>query len=584
MSGSVTSDTGLGTEGNRKTKNQRRYGIRDGVNVYELRDYQQECIDSIRAAVRSQWRRMLVVLPTGTGKTHIFCQFAKSVRGRMLVIAHREELINQTRDTVQREAPGRSVGIEKAGQRAGDADIVVASIQTLSASNNNRLHKLDPASFSLVVIDEAHHSVASTYLSVLDCFGLVPPGFNGLSRKQRVAQSRAYEIPASAPYLLGFTATPFRHDKIGLRYAFDTITYSKHIREMIHSDWLCDVRGEKIRDVADISSVATRGADGDYVEKDLADVVNTPERNELITESYTRLATGRPALCFGVTVQHSRALAINLREYGVTVGEVYGHTPKAEREQLVNAYQCGELDVLCGCMVFTEGFDSPITSCLIMARPTKSMGLYAQMVGRGLRPSPGKRDCLVIDLVGNTEKMGVPSLFRLLGLPPSVPMDKGIDEAEHQLQVQRSNGELFTAGESDPLTMGQCEYPTELEWQVVNADHYGIDVDGKSFDITVNPLGQAMATATSGNQTRFVDKDGDPEQLFERVDELLHRHYPDACSTYLRKGWRDNASRHPATIAQRRRIERLGGQCPDAINRLQAHDMINSLQRHLATT
>lgn len=554
--------------------------------MFELRDYQQECIDNIRSAARAKWRRILVVLPTGTGKTHIFCQFAKSVRGRMLVIAHREELINQTRDTIQREAPGRSVGIEKAGQSAGDADIVVASIQTLAASSNKRLYNLGVDSFSLVVIDEAHHSVARTYLGVLDAFGLVPPGFSTLSRKQKTSRLKTHRIPPKAPYLLGFTATPFRHDKIGLKYAFDTIAYSKHIREMIRSGWLCDVRGEKLTDMADIAAVATRGVDGDYVEKDLADAVNTPERNELIAESYTRLAEGRPALCFGVTVQHSRALAISLREYGVTVGEVYGHTPKSEREQIVAAYQRGELDVLCGCMVFIEGFDSPITSCLIMARPTKSMGLYAQMVGRGLRLAPGKTDCLVIDLVGNTEKMGVPSLFRLLGYPPSVRMNKGIADAEEQLQEQRINGTLFaadqfTAGQSDPLAMGQCEYPTELEWQMINVDHYGIDVGGQSFDITIDALSQAIATSISGNRRRFIDKDDDPASLFNRVDEFLQKQYPDACSTYLRKGWRDNASRHPATIAQRRKIERFGGLCPDSMSRLQAHDMINDLQRHL---
>lgn len=397
-----------------------------------LRDYQTECIQAVARYASQGGRRGLVALPTGTGKTVIFAEMARLARkGRVLVLAHREELLDQAATRI-RDALGleRSIGVEQASRTSNGADIVVASVQTLAVSPQ-RLEAMDPSQFSLVIVDEAHHSVARTYLQALSRFGLAPDvadlSNDALNRKQVRAEVRdRFEAftpdTTSAPLLAGFTATPTRTDGRGLEWLFDELVYSRSIREMMEAGWLCPMRGERVRTQADITGVKTKA--GDYQESALSEAVNTPERNALVVDSYQALADGRQALVFAVDVQHTKDLCAAFQWAGVRADYVIGETK--ERSPIIDAYRAGDLQVLVNCMVLTEGFDAPETSCLVMARPTKSSLLYQQMLGRGTRIAEGKDDLLVIDLA-DTAKAGVSNINTMFGLPPELAHDNDSD-------------------------------------------------------------------------------------------------------------------------------------------------------------
>ena len=220
-----------------------------------LRPYQSEALNAVRDAYKADKRRVIVSLPTGTGKTVVFAHFPRvlKMKKRLLVLAHREELLLQARDKFRSIDPELKAEIEQAGARAAaDAKVVIASVPTL-ARNGARLARLHPDEFSIVVVDEAHHAVAPSYRRIFDHFGLFEPG---VSR-----------------YLIGFTATPCRGDKQGLGEVFEEVCYARDMREMIACRYLCPITGWRIDTDLSLDNVKVRH--GDFVESQLARVVNT---------------------------------------------------------------------------------------------------------------------------------------------------------------------------------------------------------------------------------------------------------------------------------------------------------------------
>lgn len=366
--------------------------------MLELRPYQRECLSRLHACYKEGRRRVLVALPTGTGKTVVFAQFPRFFRmkRRLLVLAHREELLLQAADKFAQVDPELKVEIEQAGRQAsGEAAVVVASVPTLGRRGSTRLARLDPESFYLIVVDEAHHAVASTYRRIFDHFSIFAPG------SQRM--------------LVGFTATPFRGDGQGLGAVFEEIAYSRSLEEMITSRFLCPVTGWRVRSDVDLTGVRVQA--GDFVESQLAARVNVEARNALVLKAFRELAPHRRALVFCADVAHTLALAATFREAGVATAAVFGAMPKPERATTLARFSRGELQVVTNCNLLTEGFDEPRLDCLIMARPTKSRLLYAQMVGRGTRLHPDKRDLVVIDVVDNSQRHSLRGLHTLFNLP-----------------------------------------------------------------------------------------------------------------------------------------------------------------------
>jgi superfamily II DNA or RNA helicase len=342
----------------------------------DLRGYQKEAIQAIRTRYQQGAHRQLLVLPTGTGKTVVFAELARQLDRPTLILAHREELLTQAREKFEIIWPGVRIGTVMAEVNELDADVVVASVPTLSRPQ--RLNQVPVGRFGLVVVDEAHHVMAPTYRAIVDYLGLM-----------------ADEPPGKA-LLLGVTATPMRHDKQGLARVFQEVVFERSIREMVQSGHLANLKGVRVTTSVDLSGV--KSADGDFVEQDLAAVINTDNRNQLIVQAYQEKAAGRKALAFTASVAHAKDLADAFMVAGIPAAAVYGEMPEADRREVLQAFRRGEIQVVTNKNVLTEGYDEPSVTCLLMARPTQSSGLYLQMLGRGTRLFFGKQDCLVLDV------------------------------------------------------------------------------------------------------------------------------------------------------------------------------------------
>ncbi|MCA1218672.1 DEAD/DEAH box helicase [Streptomyces sp. 8L] len=354
------------------------------------RPYQLDAIEALRQGWADGHNRLAVVLPTGAGKTVVFSHLAHqmldSLGGRRaLVIAHREELIEQAASKLLAVDPMLRVGIVKA-QRDDhqDADVIVASVQTLAVARRREAIK----DIGLVIVDECHHAAARTYMDVLRHFG----AWDG--------------VPVA-----GFTATMTRTDG-GLAEVWQDVVFRLDILDMISDGYLCDVRGKAITvDTLDLNKVKTRG--GDLVDGQLGKALEDSGALDAIAKAYVDHASDRPGVVFTPTVATAQAAAESLRAVGITAAPVWGDMGRDERRATLARYSAGEVQVLTNCMVLTEGFDAPHTSCIVVARPTKSPGLYVQMVGRGLRPAPGKSDALLLDVMGSASRHKLASLVDL---------------------------------------------------------------------------------------------------------------------------------------------------------------------------
>jgi superfamily II DNA or RNA helicase len=392
--------------------------IRQLQTPCRLRAYQSEALTAVRDAYRAGKRRVIVSLPTGSGKTVVFAHFPRflKMKKRLLVLAHREELLQQARDKFRSIDPELKVEIEQAtSHAAADAKVVIASVPTL-ARNSARLSRLQPEEFSIVVVDEAHHAVAPSYRRIFDHFGLLEPS---VSR-----------------YLIGFTATPRRGDKQGLGEVFEEVCYARDMREMIAERYLCPITGWRVDTDLSLDNVKVRH--GDFIESQLARVVNMPLRNSLLVKAYRDFAPGRRAIVFCVDVAHAKDVHRAFAEAGIRAAPVWGELSRDQRRSTLAAFSAGEIDVVTNCNVLTEGFDEPRVDCVIMARPTKSKLLYAQMVGRGTRLDPSKKDLVVIDVADNSRTHQLPGLHSLFNLPLNMNLNGG-NALKIERQIERLN-------------------------------------------------------------------------------------------------------------------------------------------------
>lgn len=554
----------------------------------QLRDYQQECLVKIQDAYQSGIVRQLVALPTGTGKTVIFSQIPHLFpEKRMLVIAHREELLEQAAEKISWANPNIGVEIEQASRTASrNADVVVGSIQSLTGRYGKaRLEKLEPDSFGVIVIDEAHHALALTYLQLLARFGKAPDlsdltdGQVSGNRLNRILHQRcAGFVPDTTSLLVGFTATPHRTDGIGLHYVFDTIPFSRTIKEMMTAPhpgpWLCDIKGYMFESGLSLKNVKMRR--GDYRAGDLSEAVNIEERNIAAVKAYVALASGRQAICFCVDVAHSRAMLEQFQNYGVSAACILGEDDTEERRQTVANYKAGKIDVLVNCMVLTEGFDHAATSCLIMARPTKSQLLYTQMLGRGTRICPGKSHLLVIDLA-DTDAVGVASVNTLFGLPPKMETKmKGVVKTEEEFE------EIIEDQQIDPGMMDGAQTIDEVRQLAKQYNPLGIPrlPSGLKHNLSWSKTAFGLVLTVNKETTIGVVVDllehaqvqikrhvaGDPrpsrtevypeeynslEQAVEAVERMVYELWPqDVILLEKNAPWRIRAQGEPATQSQ----------------------------------
>lgn len=539
-----------------------------------LRDYQRTAIEKIASAWDRGVQRPAVVLPTGAGKTVVFSHLAREWdhgKGSILILVHRDELAAQTVRKLQAIAPHLSVGIVKAGQNDVDANVVVGSVQTL-----RRDHRLSQLSgVGLVIVDECHHATADSYMSILR-------GLGCFSKPGIVA--------------VGFTATMDRSDKrtakIGLGDVWEEIVYSRDILDMIGDGHLADPRGVMVTiDGMSLSDVKTTR--GDFSETSLSDILLSHDAQKLVAEAYVQHAKNRKGLLFAPTVKAAQAFADALNEAGIPTGVVWGTMPDESRKRLLQDFTTGKLQVLANCMVLTEGYDEPSASVCVIARPTKHTSLYQQMVGRALRPFPGKTDALVIDVVGATEDHSLASLADLASgridkvepgetlVGAAKRLAKGGVLALKGYAIGRKAVDLFGRSASmwSQTKAGVwfvatgCSAGSECEWAVPGRN--GLECRGHlvflwpGSEPTMYRVGVRPTYAKGGH---FVSGDVDLNTAMALGEQAVSE-TDSAHISSRRASWRKRAE--PASSAQIRYAARLGITVPEDATKTQVSDLIN---------
>jgi superfamily II DNA or RNA helicase len=331
-----------------------------------LRPYQQEAVEGVRKSWRD-FDRVLGVAPTGSGKTIIFADIVEQRKndGGVLILAHRDELIEQALNKLQK-ARNLFAAKEKAADRASlDSGVVVASVQTLA--RQQRLERFSDTHFQTVIVDEAHHALANTYQKILGYF-------------------RGSKI-------LGVTATPDCGDARYLGQFFEDIAFEISLIELIRAGYLCPIKVRTVPVSIDISNVSTRI--GDFSDEELGGALEP--LLEQLAEAITTYAKGRKTLIFVPLIRIADQFAEILCRHGFAAEMICG-TCSDRAEKLVR-FNKGETELLVNAMLLTEGFDEPSINCVICLRPTKIRSLYAQMVGRGTRIHPGKENLLLLDFL-----------------------------------------------------------------------------------------------------------------------------------------------------------------------------------------
>lgn len=343
-----------------------------------LRKYQEEAVTSLRMEYMRNRTSVLFVLPTGGGKTVCFSYIterAAVLGNRVCILVHRQELVDQTSRTLTEI--GVEHGIIAAGYRQDlSHGVQVASVQTLA----RRIHRVPPGFFQLLVIDEAHHAVAGSWAKVIDHY--------------------------SGAKILGVTATPERLDGQGLGDKFQSMVVGPEAAWLTDEGYLAPAR-YFVPPGLGIDWAALKHRGGDIDERDAARVImaSTQAVAGPVTQYLAHLQ-GSTAIAFCCTVEHADLVARGFNQAGIPAAVLDGSLDKATRRSRINQLATGELRVLTSCQVISEGTDVPSVGGCLLLRPTDSLSLYLQQVGRCLRPSPGKSHALILDMVGNVAKHG----------------------------------------------------------------------------------------------------------------------------------------------------------------------------------
>ncbi len=359
--------------------------------AFPLRDYQRETLGAIFSAYQRGVRRQVISLPPGSGKTIVIAHLIAQRDGRAIILEHRDELITQAREKLQMIAPWLPVGVVQGRRNDILSQCVIASVQTIS--RKNRLSSLQKE-FRTVIVDEAHHATASTYRRVLEHVGV----FN-----------------ERGPLTVGVTATPRRSDKQSLDAVFQEVVYHRSVGELIRAGFLCDLRALQVGVAADFDGLRTKS--GDFLDEELETCLLRAEAPAVAVRAFLQYATERKAVVFTPTVRFSRVATRAFVCAGVVAEAIDSQTPRVERRKILARFRDGTTRVLVNCGVLTEGYDEPSVGCIVICRPTKSAPLFMQMLGRGMRPFPGKADCLILDLVGATARHSLQTVGSIVGLP-----------------------------------------------------------------------------------------------------------------------------------------------------------------------
>lgn len=357
----------------------------------ELRDYQQEAIDNLKKMREDGKTIALLYHATGVGKTITAATDAKAVGGRTLFLVNALKLASQAKETFAKVWPEATLGEYTGSQKDMTQTVIFATVQSISKD----LEKFSPTDFDYLIVDECHHAAANTYQKIFTYF--------------------------HPKFILGLTATPERSDGEDMLELFQNVAHKMDLKIAVERGVLVPIRCIRVKTNIDLTDVRINGIK--YNSQDLESKLFIPERNQLIVDTYLKYVNGKKTVIFCASVDHAAEIAKLLRDNGVKAEAVSGRDRVEVREKILKDYETGSTNVLCACDLLNEGWDSPHTTVLFMARPTMSKTIYLQQLGRGTRRCPGKEDLLVIDFVDNANMFNMPySLHRVLDISKYQPM------------------------------------------------------------------------------------------------------------------------------------------------------------------
>jgi len=512
------------------------------------RPYQHEAVAALLAAAARGVQRPLLVLPTGTGKTIIFALLVQRRGGRALILAHRDELIQQAVDKLHLVDPTMPLGVVQAAHDELTAPTVVASVQTLS--RRTRLTRLVP-DFQTIVIDEAHHAPAPSYRRILEyCRAWRPDG----------------------PLVVGVTATPERGDHQSLRQVFDRIVYQKTLLEMMQAGYLVDLRALQVLLQADFDALRTQH--GDFVEAELETLLLEANAPAQVLAAFQAHAADRKALLFTPTVATAYTMAETFCTAGIAAEALDATTPLATRRAILQRLHTGATRVVANCAVLTEGFDEPSIDCIIVARPTQSLPLYQQMLGRGTRTYPGKTDCLLLDVVGVSTRHTLHTAATLFGCD-------AVQLVQQSVLAILDARARHTTEESEPITGTLRTTPVDLfarrplRWVQTRQGAWVLSLGAQHGTLRLRPDGPETW------QVMQVRREADPVLLGDTLPlpyaqglaEDYARHLGVTRLVEAEAPWRQ----HPATEKQTALLRKLGIAARPGLTRGEAADVLSAV-------
>ncbi|MFA6990478.1 MAG: DEAD/DEAH box helicase [Candidatus Babeliales bacterium] len=491
-----------------------------------LRDYQEEALNSVIKDFQDGVHHQLIVLPTASGKTFVMAAIAKYFNKRVLLVAHREELLLQAQDKIKLYWPEADIGICKAERKEYDHQIVIGSTQT--CSRPRCLKQLKKNDFDILMIDETHHAPASTYQRIIKDLG-----FGGKTKK----------------LLIGVTATPMRSDKKQLGDFFDKIVYSKTAGELIQAGHLSPISGRRILTSFNLNKVHTRM--GDFAVNELASVVNTKDRNKFIVDKFKEHCPTRKAIVFCVDVKHCQDMAQTFNTQGIIAEPVWGNMDKDLRKRVLNSFSKANIQVVTSCGILTEGFDEPSIAAIVMARPTKSKGFYIQMAGRGLRKHPGKEDCLVLDFTDQYHNLNT-----VISLNKAIPEAKYIDVEKPKVERPKIDrtpriSTLEDVDHTFDILGAHVRTALNFIWTDIGDDEFSLADDSNNEIVIQSQDNGFIATVfyKNGDIEKIITKPETIESCVQICEKFARKNLK---VTYadLKNPWLEAASHQPPTQPQ----------------------------------
>lgn len=468
----------------------------------ELRPYQQ----AAKAAVLDEWDRgvdkTLLVLPTGTGKTIVFSAVAEEAvkrGGRVLILAHRGELLEQAADKLEKSTGLRS-SLEKAESSCLGSwyRVAVGSVQSLQRPS--RLDRFAPDYFSTIIIDEAHHCLSDGYQRVLEHF--------------------------SAAKVLGVTATPDRGDMRSLGQYFETLAYEYTLVQAIRDGYLSPIKALTVPLRLDLSSVGVQN--GDFKVGDLGTALDP--YLDAIADEMLKNCADRKTVVFLPLVKTSQKFRDILNAKGFRAAEVNGESD--DRAEVLRDFEAGKYNVLCNSMLLTEGWDCPSVDCVIVLRPTKIRSLYSQMVGRGTRLYPGKDHLLLLDFLWHTERHELCHPAALVAESPDVAkkMTENIEETGAAVDIMEAEeqAESDVVAQREEALAKQLEEMKRRKRKLVDPLQFEMSIQAEDLSGYVPTFGWEMGPATDKQRKTLeklgifpdqIDNAGKAAMLLDRLDK-----------------------------------------------------------------